>query len=823
MKKLLLSFLILSSITGLAQPIEYNYICPVPDSRYINPEQTIILKTGYPYNPLSLHEAFVTMKGSESGLFLATMSLSSDLKTLFIHHNKKFALGETIHIFVSGGLETLEGKAIRSIFFEFVIRENHLLPLLNNYYQHQEQETPETKPFRSSQAGKYAGRDNNLPADYPAPTSVYTTSGVADGYTFVTPSVRMTPQYSDYLTIWDNHGIPIYYQKKDYTVFDFKVLDDGMLTFAKGANQSAALKRYYLMDTKYQITDSVLAGNGYYIDNHDMQLMDNGHYLIIIYDPQVVNMSLIVEGGQPDAIVTGLVIQEVDNQQNVYFQWRSWDHFEITDCTDDINLLAHQIDYVHANALDIDTDGHILLSSRHLDEITKININTGNIIWRFGLNAKNNQFTVLNDPIGFSHQHDIRITDNGTYTLFDNGNLHIPQLSRAMEYQIDEQGMVANLLYDYIHTPAIYAPSTGSTRRLPNNNTLIGWGGSTPIALTEVNQNDQVVFEVELPNNVAGYRVLKYPWNTTLFSSQENINFGNFVDNSDPKEYLLQITNNHSQTIQINSAHIHHPENFFIENLPMTIQPGASIQLSVFFQPGKDGTYEDILTLNYDNYGNTRRIARQVHLHGLKDPELPSLQFDPENGSVEVDPYAEIVITFSEPVRKVFGQALQDSDVPNLFLLKTSNLFGSNVPFHGTVSEDKTIITLFPDEALAGNQQHYVQLVPNKLADYQNNVIDYSDYSFFTTGDPVGFPDISGSDNILLYPNPSKEYLVIRSGDQRIHRIDIISGDGRTVLSRSCDDERVRISTAELPSGLLLLRITTADGRQISRQVIHHN
>ena len=36
--------------------------------------------------------------------------------------------------------------------------------------------------------------------------------------------------------------------------------------------------------------------------------------------------------------------------------------------------------------------GHLLISSRHMDEVTKIDRQTGEIIWRLG--GKNNDFTV---------------------------------------------------------------------------------------------------------------------------------------------------------------------------------------------------------------------------------------------------------------------------------------------------------------------------------------------------------------------------------------------------------------------------------------------
>ncbi len=125
----------------------------------------------------------------------------------------------------------------------------------------------------------------------------------------------------------------------------------------------------------------------------------------------------------------GEVIQELDAGHNVVFQWRTWDHYAITDATHE-DLTAATIDYVHANAIEIDADRNLLLSCRHMDEITKIDHVSGDILWRMG--GKHNQFTFVNDSIGFSHQHALRRIANGDFTLFDNGNFHTPPFSRAV-------------------------------------------------------------------------------------------------------------------------------------------------------------------------------------------------------------------------------------------------------------------------------------------------------------------------------------------------------------------------------------------------------
>lgn len=220
-------------------------------------------------------------------------------------------------------------------------------------------------------------------------------------------------------------------------------------------------------------------------------------------------MSVIVPGGNPAASVTGLILQELDPAKNVVFQWSSWDHFAITDATHQ-NLTGAVIDYVHANAFEWDTDGHILLSSRHMDEITKINRQTGEIIWRLG--GRNNQFTFLNDTLRFSHQHDVRRLPNGNITLFDNGNFHVPQFSRVVEYRLDETLMTAELVWEYRHTPDIYAFATGNAQRLPNGNTLISWG--TTNRIMEVRPDGSKALDIILSSDFRTYRAHRFPWST---------------------------------------------------------------------------------------------------------------------------------------------------------------------------------------------------------------------------------------------------------------------------------------------------------------------
>ena len=242
--------------------------------------------------------------------------------------------------------------------------------------------------------------------------------------------------------------------------------------------------------------------------------LPNGHALLLSDDPEPVDMRQY--GGSKDAIVVGNVIQELDASKNVVFQWRSWDHIPITDSYTDFAL--YTVDLIHGNSLEVDNKGNIIFSMRNMSSIIKINRQTGNTDWILG--GKENQFTFLNEnesnkPNYFSYQHDARLLPNGDLTLFDNGNQHIPNYSRAVEYKLDEQNKTADLVWEYRHNPNIFSNAMGSVQRLPNGNTIIGWGNSGLIgspAFTEVHPDKSVALEMNLPINQASYRVYKFPW-----------------------------------------------------------------------------------------------------------------------------------------------------------------------------------------------------------------------------------------------------------------------------------------------------------------------
>jgi len=273
---------------------------------------------------------------------------------------------------------------------------------------------------------------------------------------------------------------------------------------------------YYpiMMNSHYQVVDHYQAGDGYFADLHDLQILPNGNALLMAYDAETIDMSKIVEGGKVNATVTGLIIQELDPSKNVLFEWRSWDHFSIFDSTS--SLTDQDIDLIHGNSLALSNDGNLLLSSRDLSEVTKINLQTGDVMWRLG--GKENMFNFINSQT-FANQHDVRQLPDGNLTVFDNqGTQESPAPSEGMEYKIDESSKTVTQVWGFTHTPPVFAAFLGDVQRLTDGDTVLGWGapsqatGYSFVSMTEVNPNNQTIFELIFDQPYVSYRAFRFPW-----------------------------------------------------------------------------------------------------------------------------------------------------------------------------------------------------------------------------------------------------------------------------------------------------------------------
>lgn len=491
------------------------YLSPIPGSQNVSQQSNIIVRMGPQLDRLVTTDLMLfSVQGTKSGTIDGKIILSDDEKTLIFLPSKSFLPDEKIFVSIKNGIRSLSGEYLNPLHFEFTVSPLSTLEKETLDRNAAEVYFPEGQPVDVGQPNTVSSFRKTvidtispLPiikvSDQPAPGDIFlsTWKGM---FTFT--GGAYFPSDNQYLMIIDNTNQPIFLRQTEQRTFDFRVLPNGSLVYFDENTSSNVI-----LDHNYTVIDNYTCGNGYKTDPHDFLLLPNGHVLLLGLDPQTVDMSTIVDGGNPKATVIGFVVQELDHAKNIVFQWRSFDHFKITDATHE-DLTAATIDYGHPNALAIDADSNIILSDRHMDEITKIDRTTGDILWRWG--GKNNQFTFINDTLGFSHQHSINLIDNGDFTLFDNGNFHTPSFSRALEYKLDEQAKTATLVWQYRHTPDVFTVAMGSVERLPNGNTFIGWGAAG-LAATEVRPDGSTAYEIQLPDSIFSYRALKYQWNNT--------------------------------------------------------------------------------------------------------------------------------------------------------------------------------------------------------------------------------------------------------------------------------------------------------------------
>ncbi len=507
------------SFTGLItasakRPVVFEYISPLPGARLVSAGTTIALRPGAAMDPESLSAALFQVSGSLSGVHPGQALLADDQKTVIFKPDQAFRPGETVQVSLSPGLRTAGGERLGGQAFRFFISPKPLDGGVGVWRQSLDSELAgspaqpddETGGAGAAPSASLASEYATLPATFPPITVTHPATGTGEGDLFLS-NFLVYPSFTaskPYLLILDNQGEPVFYRQMPpgVIVTDFKKQPNGLLTYFDDT-----LHGYRALDNTYTLTGAFTAGNGYFFDLHDIRILPNDHILSLIYDAQPVDMSQIVAGGVPTATVLGLVVQELDVDRNVMFEWRSWDHFQITDSYEDLTLPT--VDYVHCNAVELDTDGNLLISSRHMSEVTKINHQTGEIIWRLG--GKNNQFQFLNDNQMFAYQHDIRRLPNGHITLFDNHDRFTPDYSRAVEYALDEVNKTATLVWQYRNTPDSKAAAMGSAQRLPNGNTVVGWGIGSP-ALTEVHPDGSKAFELAFQPFEVSYRAFRFPW-----------------------------------------------------------------------------------------------------------------------------------------------------------------------------------------------------------------------------------------------------------------------------------------------------------------------
>ena len=342
-----------------------------------------------------------------------------------------------------------------------------------------------------------------LPAGFPALETVTSSPGLAPGLIGLT-LFQVDPTVPQFVTTVDRNGVPAHVERLTGG-FDLKQQPDGSTTLAEpvatpGLTGSATVVRDAQWNEVARYTTRQPLTN---TDDHDSVLLPDHSRFLLAYE------------FNPDSGKTDAVVQEVDAQGQVVFQWST------AGLEEESVRPSSDADYAHVNSIQVvGEDRDVVVSFRHLSSVYRIasrahdEYAAGDVIWKLG--GRDSTFAFVDDPYGGPcAQHTASILANGHVLLFDNGSggVFAPALcldqenpdgdpfirtqSRAVEYALDEEAKTATEVWSYKPTPR-FAPFMGSTTRLGNGGTLIGWGGSTQALASEVAADGTLLWELRV-------------------------------------------------------------------------------------------------------------------------------------------------------------------------------------------------------------------------------------------------------------------------------------------------------------------------------------
>ena len=322
--------------------------------------------------------------------------------------------------------------------------------------------------------------------------------------------------------VWASDG---YGQTYGLTVQKYK--GEGYLTFWAGNDRLVGHGSgdYYMLDSSYDEVYRVSAAGGLDGDLHEFRITGNGTALITVFEIIVVDLSTF--SGRTRGYIWDCLIQEVSIETNeLLFQWRASDHYQINETYLDIESSGHHrtdpFDYFHINSVDKDSAGNYIISSRHMHTITCIDGSNGEILWILG--GKRNTFRDLSggNATNIAFQHHARWHEKtSSVTLFDNGadgkNEPNSLYTRGMSIALDIPNKTAELLHTYINPQRILSYSQGSLQVLDTGNVFMGYGINA--AFTEYAPNGDVLCDAHFApastfnrNTVESYRAFKARW-----------------------------------------------------------------------------------------------------------------------------------------------------------------------------------------------------------------------------------------------------------------------------------------------------------------------
>lgn len=339
----------------------------------------------------------------------------------------------------------------------------------------------------------------------------------AQGYYLLTAQkFRNTPIYREATNIMTDGSGALIYSGTSLNAFDFKYHKNGLYSWYENG-------KYFIMDSSFRIIDSVQCVKGRETDHHDFKILNNGHYLLIgirkdtvdLSSKKIFNRNKIQ--GSKQAVVRWDVIQELDADKKLVFEWDAERYFPIDSAMELYLTDSATVSIPHVNSVATDSSGNIIASCRYYNQIIKIDRSDGTLIWRMGGPGNEFQFTgCSNAAKPFLGQHDVQVISDGRLIMYDNGYDYdsLKRGSSIVRFRIDERNKVAHEEFRFTYDSALTTGGAGSVCLMSEGRALIGFGRVQHFTPNKtfalIDSSGQVILELWFTDTANTYRAYAY-------------------------------------------------------------------------------------------------------------------------------------------------------------------------------------------------------------------------------------------------------------------------------------------------------------------------
>lgn len=186
--------------------------------------------------------------------------------------------------------------------------------------------------------------------------------------------------------------------------------------------------------------------------HHEVRYDNNGNIMTLTFEIREFDLTHL--GGTEKDKILGEGILILNKQGEKVWEWSVFDQVDPTTYP---NIMNIRDDWLHANSLFQDQEGNYLVSFRNINQIWKIDGQTGKVVWKLG--GEDGDFG-LADSLKFYGQHAAHVNHRGELMILDNGrNDSIPKVK---SFLINEEKMTATAKINFAMPGEFYSASKGS-------------------------------------------------------------------------------------------------------------------------------------------------------------------------------------------------------------------------------------------------------------------------------------------------------------------------------------------------------------------------